>query len=74
MKCRQIRECLFVFLDSELDAAASIRFQRHIEHCPGCAREVEIERGDSEAVDVFARAFGRRTVRPGRIATTTRVQ
>ena len=44
MKCKQVRECLFAFLDSELDAASSIRFQRHIEHCPGCAREVEIER------------------------------
>lgn len=44
MKCKQARECLFAFLDSELDAPLSIKFQRHIEHCPGCAREVEIER------------------------------
>lgn len=44
MKCKQVRECLFAFLDSELDALLSIEFQRHIEHCPDCAREVEIER------------------------------
>lgn len=44
MTCRDAHEYLFAFLDSELDAALSIEFQRHIEHCPACAREVEIER------------------------------
>ncbi len=44
MTCADAREYLFAFLDSELDAALSIEFQRHIEHCPACAREIEIER------------------------------
>lgn len=44
MTCVSAREYLFAFIDGELDAALSIEFQRHIEHCPTCAREVEIER------------------------------
>lgn len=44
MTCGEVREYLFAFLDSELDAPLSIELQRHIEHCPACAREVEIER------------------------------
>jgi anti-sigma factor RsiW len=44
MTCGEVREMLFVFLDNELDAALSIDVQRHVEHCPDCAREVEIER------------------------------
>lgn len=44
MTCCEVREYLFAFLDSELDAPLSIELQRHIEHCPACAREVEIER------------------------------
>lgn len=44
MTCSETREYAFAFLDSELDAPLSIELQRHLEHCPGCAREVEIER------------------------------
>ena len=44
MNCRELREYLFGFLDSELDAALSIEVQRHLEQCPECAREAEIER------------------------------
>ena len=44
MNCRELREYLFAFLDSELDAALSIEVQRHLEQCPECAREAEIER------------------------------
>lgn len=44
MTCSEAREYLFAFLDGELDAALSIEFQRHLEHCPECAREAEIER------------------------------
>jgi anti-sigma factor RsiW len=44
MNCRELREYLFAFLDSELDAALSIEVQRHLELCPECAREAEIER------------------------------
>lgn len=51
MNCANAREYLFAFLDSELDAALSIEFQRHIEHCPGCAREVEIERAIRRRID-----------------------
>ena len=44
MNCRELREYLFAFLDNELDAALSIKVQRHLEQCPECAREAEIER------------------------------
>jgi anti-sigma factor RsiW len=44
MTCGEVREILFAFLDSELDAALSIELQRHLERCPDCAREAEIER------------------------------
>lgn len=44
MNCRELREYLFAFLDNELDAALSIEVQRHLEQCPECAREAEIER------------------------------
>jgi len=44
MNCGELREYMFAFLDSELDAALSIEVQRHLEQCPECAREAEIER------------------------------
>ncbi len=44
MTCGEVREILFAFLDNELDAALSIDVQRHMEHCPDCAREAETER------------------------------
>jgi anti-sigma factor RsiW len=44
MNCRELREYLFAFLDSELDAPLSIEAQRHLEQCHECAREAEIER------------------------------
>jgi len=44
MICSEVREVLPAFLDNELDAALSIELQRHLERCPDCAREVEIER------------------------------
>lgn len=44
MNCSELREYLFAFLDSELDSALSIEVQRHLEQCPECAREAEIER------------------------------
>jgi anti-sigma factor RsiW len=44
MNCGDVREILFAFLDNELDASLSIEVQRHMEHCPDCAREAETER------------------------------
>ncbi len=44
MTCSDIREYVFAFLDSELDAPLSIELQRHLERCHECAREVEVER------------------------------
>jgi|GEM_PF-3328030 len=43
MTCAKAREYIFAFLDNELDAALSLEMQQHIEHCPFCARECEIE-------------------------------
>lgn len=44
MNCAELREYLFAFLDSELDASHSMEVQRHLDRCPECAREAEIER------------------------------
>lgn len=44
MTCGEVREYLFAFLDSELDAPLSIELQRHLDICPHCACEAEIER------------------------------
>lgn len=44
MTCGGAREYLFAFLDNELDAPLSIELQRHLDGCPSCAREAEIER------------------------------
>ncbi len=43
MTCAEARQYIFAFLDNELDAALSLEVQQHIEHCPLCARECEIE-------------------------------
>ena len=51
MTCREAREYLFAFLDSELDAHLSIEMQRHLEQCAACAREAEIERGIRRALE-----------------------
>lgn len=44
MNCGETRECLFAFLENELDALLSIELQRHLDVCGLCAREAEIER------------------------------
>jgi anti-sigma factor RsiW len=44
MTCTEARQYLFAFLDNELDAPVSIEVQCHLEKCPECARECEIER------------------------------
>lgn len=43
MNCSEARQFIVAFLDNELDAALSLEVQQHIEHCPLCARECEIE-------------------------------
>jgi len=43
MNCTEARQYIFAFLDNELDRALSLEVQQHIEHCPLCARECEIE-------------------------------
>lgn len=43
MTCGEARQYIFAFLDNELDSALSLDVQQHIEHCPHCARECEIE-------------------------------
>ncbi len=44
MNCTEIRVYLFAFLDNELDAHLSIGLQHHIDHCPTCAQQAEVER------------------------------
>jgi len=43
MTCSEARQYIFAFLDNEIDSALSLEVQQHIEHCPVCARECEIE-------------------------------
>lgn len=43
MNCSNARQYIFAFLDNELDSTLSLEVQQHIEHCPLCARECEIE-------------------------------
>ena len=57
MNCTEIREYLFAFLDNELDAHLSIELQRHLDHCPTCAQQAEIEREVRRQLgEVFANA------------------
>lgn len=44
MTCSETREFMFAFLDNEVDAPVSMDLQRHLDTCPQCAREVEVER------------------------------
>jgi len=42
---------MFAFLDSELETPLSIDLQRHLDGCPDCAREAEIERAIHKRLD-----------------------
>lgn len=64
MNCRELREYLFAFLDSELDAALSIEVQRHLEQCPECAREAEIERAIRRQLSQALHEFGEERTHP----------
>jgi anti-sigma factor (TIGR02949 family) len=44
MTCEKALQHLIAFLDDELEPGLSIEIQSHLEHCPACAREAEIER------------------------------
>jgi anti-sigma factor RsiW len=44
MTCDKVLEYLFAFLGNELEPGLSIDVQTHLEHCPACAREAEVER------------------------------
>lgn len=64
MNCCELREYLFAFLDSELDAALSIEVQRHLEQCPECAREAEIERVIRRQLSQALHEFGQEGTHP----------
>ncbi len=76
MNCTEIREYLFAFLDNELDAHLSIELQHHLDHCPACAQQAEIERevrrqlggvlAPTEAVPVFDASILQATLTDGR--------
>lgn len=51
MTCSEVREYVFAFLDSELDAPLSIELQRHLDRCHECARETEIERAVARGLE-----------------------
>lgn len=41
MNCRDAREVVFLVTDNEAGQEVVISFQRHLEHCPECARQAE---------------------------------
>ncbi len=51
MNCGESREYMFAFLDSELETPLSIDLQLHLDGCPDCAREAEIERAVHKRLD-----------------------
>lgn len=51
MTCGEAREYMFAFLDSELETPLSIDLQLHLDGCPECAREAEIERAIHKRLD-----------------------
>ena len=51
MNCGETREYVFAFLDSELETPLSIDLQLHLDGCPDCAREAEIERAIHKRLD-----------------------
>ncbi|MCH9033663.1 MAG: zf-HC2 domain-containing protein [Planctomycetes bacterium] len=51
MNCGEAREYVFAFLDSELETPLSIDLQLHLDGCPDCAREAEIERAIHKRLD-----------------------
>ncbi len=51
MNCGEAREYMFAFLDSELETPLSIDLQLHLDGCPDCAREAEIERAVHKRLD-----------------------
>lgn len=54
MSCAETHEYLFAFLDNELDVPLSMEIQRHLDGCPTCAREAEIERAVRKRLSAVA--------------------
>lgn len=48
MSCKLVRRHLGAFVDSELDPATQIEFERHLEACPGCQEQLAFERSFRE--------------------------
>lgn len=44
MSCKLVRRHLGAFVDTELDPATQIEFERHLEACPGCQEHLAFER------------------------------
>ena len=43
MSCKLVRRHLGAFVDGELDPATQIKFERHLEACPGCQEHLAFE-------------------------------
>ena len=41
MNCRKVRQTVYLYVDNEMEGELLISFRRHLELCPGCAREIE---------------------------------
>lgn len=41
MNCRKVRKTVYLYVDNEMDGELLVSFRRHLEVCPGCAREIE---------------------------------
>lgn len=40
MKCREVREVVFLYTDNEMGEELLVSFRRHLAHCPGCAARI----------------------------------
>ncbi len=38
MDCSHFEELLFLYTDDQLEAEVVVRYRRHMDHCPECAR------------------------------------
>jgi anti-sigma factor (TIGR02949 family) len=67
LSCEEVIEKLLEYLDRELDAAAQLEIERHLETCRGCFSRAEFERRlrarVAEAGDVKAPESLRRRIR-----------
>ena len=57
--CQFVEAHMDAWLDGELDAAATARFERHVTACPACAERIRLERSISADFETLGHIAGR---------------